>query len=89
MEGRKISNMVERILVGIDSSENSLEALREAVTLAELIHSEIIVVNVQPFFNQLLLTKTGLFINEEIIKEYQKELFDKATRSAIEYIQTA
>ncbi len=76
--------MGEKILVAVDGSENSLEALSEAVELAKLIHNKIVVVNVQPSFRTL---HSRLFINEETIKEYQKELFDNATKSATEYLQ--
>lgn len=76
--------MGEKILVAVDGSENSLEALSEAVKLAKLIHNKIIVVNVQPSFHTL---HTRLFINEETINDYQNELFNNATKAAIEYLQ--
>lgn len=77
--------MVERILVAVDGSENSLVALEEAVRLAKVTHSKVFIVNVQPSFHTI---HTRLFIKEELIKEYQKELFDNATKAAIEYLQT-
>jgi nucleotide-binding universal stress UspA family protein len=73
--------MKERILVAIDGSEHSLEALKEAVIIAEAFHCKIILLNVQPSFHMI---HTRLFINEELIKEYREELFDNATKAAIQ-----
>lgn len=75
--------MSERMLVAIDGSENSLEALKEAVGLAEVVGSKLFVVNVQPSFHTI---HTRLFIKEELIREYQKELFDTATEKALDYL---
>ncbi|MCL6570058.1 MAG: universal stress protein [Bacillus sp. (in: Bacteria)] len=73
--------MKESILVAIDGSEHSLEALKEAASIAEAFHCKIILLNVQPSFHMI---HTRLFINEELIKEYQEELFDNATKAAIQ-----
>lgn len=75
----------EQILVGVDGSNHSLEALKEAAKLADVFHSKLILVNVQPSFHFI---HTRLFINDELIKEYQKELFDNATKSAVDYMET-
>ncbi len=76
--------MKERILVAVDGSENSLEALKEAAKLAEVFQCRLFLVNVQPSFHTI---HTRLFINEELIKEYQEELFDNATKSGIEFLE--
>lgn len=76
--------MKNRILVGIDGSENSLEALKEAVHLAEAYQSKLFLVNVQPSYN---FFHTRLFINDELIKEYQKEMFMEATKYAADFMQ--
>lgn len=76
--------MKERILVAIDGSKNSLEALEEAVSLAEAFPSKLYLVNVQPSYQTI---HTRLFIGEEMIKEYQTELFDKAMESAVHYLE--
>lgn len=76
--------MKGHILVAIDGSKNSHQALEEAIKLAEVLHSKIFVVNVQPSFHTI---HTRLFIKEETIKEYQLELFDIATSFAIEFLQ--
>lgn len=76
--------MKERILVAIDGSNNSLEALAEAVKLAEAIPSKLYLVNVQPSFHTI---HTRLFIGDDMISEYQTELFDKAVESAVEYLE--
>jgi nucleotide-binding universal stress UspA family protein len=77
--------MKDRILVAIDGSNNSLEALEEAVKLAEVLHCTIILVNVQPSFHTI---HSRLFIKEKHIKEYQQELFHDVTRSAVQYLQS-
>jgi nucleotide-binding universal stress UspA family protein len=77
--------MTERFLVAVDGSENSLVALDEAVRLAEVVNSKVYIVNVQPSFHTI---HTRLFIKEELIKEYQKELFDTATKDVIERLQS-
>lgn len=76
--------MKEQILVAVDGSNNSLEALEEAGRFAEISHCKIILVNVQPSFHTV---HTRLYIKEELIKEYQEELFENATRSAVQYLQ--
>lgn len=75
--------MKERIVVAIDGSKNSLEALEEAVRLAKVFPSKLYLVNVQPSFQTI---HTRLFIGEDMIREYQTELFDKAMESAVEYL---
>ena len=77
--------MKEHILVAVDGSENALEALKEAVKLAEAMHCKLTVVNVQLSFKTI---HTKLYIKEDVIKDYQKELFDNATKTAVEYLQT-
>lgn len=77
--------MTERYLVAVDGSENSLVALAEAVRLAEVVNSKVYIVNVQPSFHTI---HTRLFIKEELIKEYQQELFDDATKKAVELLQS-
>jgi nucleotide-binding universal stress UspA family protein len=57
--------------------------LKEAVKLAEVTDSKLFVVNVQPSFHTI---HTRLFIKEELIREYQKELFDTATEKALDYL---
>ncbi|MDF2855873.1 MAG: Universal stress protein family protein [Neobacillus sp.] len=76
--------MKERILVAIDGSDNSLQALAEAVKLAEAIPSKLYLVNVQPSFHTI---HTRLFIGENMIREYQTELFDKAAEPAVKYLE--
>jgi nucleotide-binding universal stress UspA family protein len=76
--------MKDRIVVPIDGSNNSLEALKEAVKLVEAFSCKLYLVNVQPSFHTV---HTRLFIGEEMIREYQTELFEKATASAIEYLE--
>jgi nucleotide-binding universal stress UspA family protein len=75
--------MKERILVAIDGSKNSLEALDEAVKLAEVFPSKLYLVNVQPSFHTI---HTRLFIGEDMIREFQTELFDKAIETAINHL---
>ncbi|MGX6443249.1 universal stress protein [Neobacillus sp. K501] len=76
--------MKERILVAIDGSKNSLEALEEAIKLAEVFPSKLYLVNVQPSFQTI---HTRLFIGEEMIRDYQVELFDKAMEPAVQYLE--
>jgi nucleotide-binding universal stress UspA family protein len=77
------NKMKERILVAIDGSDHSLEALKEAASMAEAFQCKIILLNVQPAFHMI---HTRLFINEELIKEYREELFENATRSAVQLL---
>lgn len=76
--------MTGKILAAVDGSGNSLAALKEAVRLASAYQSQLLVVNVQPSFNMI---HTRLFIDEELIKDYQKELFENATEAAIDYLE--
>ncbi|WP_342430903.1 universal stress protein [Neobacillus sp. FSL H8-0543] len=76
--------MKERILVAIDGSDNSLQALAEAVKLAEANPSKLYLVNVQPSFHTI---HTRLFIGENMIREYQTELFEKAVEPAVQYLE--
>ncbi|MFP7298178.1 universal stress protein [Neobacillus niacini] len=76
--------MKDRILVAIDGSKNSLEALDEAVKLAMAAPSKLYLVNVQPSFHTF---HTRLFIGEEMIKEYQTELYDKVMDSAVQHLE--
>lgn len=75
--------MEERILVAIDGSNNSIDALEEAVRLAGVLQSRIILVNVQPSFYAI---HKKLFIKEKHLKEYQQELFLDATWSAVQFL---
>jgi nucleotide-binding universal stress UspA family protein len=76
--------MKDKILVAVDGSENALQALKEAVNLAKALPAKIMILNVQPSFQTF---HTKLFINEDIIRDYQNELFENATKSAIEYLK--
>ncbi|WP_042355722.1 universal stress protein [Bacillus rubiinfantis] len=76
--------MTRKILVGIDGSENSLRALQEAIHMARAYESKLFVVNVQPTFNAI---HTRVFINDELIKEYQKELYENATNEALAILE--
>lgn len=76
--------MKNRIVVGIDGSDHSLEALKEAVRLAEAYQSKLFLVNVQPSYN---FFHTKMFINDELIKEYQREMFEEATKLAADFMQ--
>lgn len=76
--------MKERILVAIDGSKNSLEALDEAIKLAEAFPSKLYLVNVQPSFHTI---HTRLFIGEEMIRDYQTELFDKAMETTVNHLE--
>lgn len=71
--------MENRLLVAFDGSNCSLEALKEAVQLAQTFHCEITVINVQPSFHTI---HTSLLFKEKQIKEFQKELFYDVIRSA-------
>lgn len=77
--------MKEKILVAVDGSNTSLEALKEAVRLAEAFQYKVIVLNVQPSFHTL---HTRIFISESQLKEYQQELFSEATRAAVDFLQS-
>jgi nucleotide-binding universal stress UspA family protein len=74
----------EQILVAVDGSDNSFEALEEAVKLAEVFQSNIVLVNVQPSYHTI---HTRLFINDELIKEFQQEQCDTATSYAVQYLE--
>lgn len=76
--------MKESILVAVDGSMNSLEALEYAVESAKWSESKIIVVNIQPSYNMI---HTRLLIKEEQIKDFQRELFEEATNAADKYLQ--
>jgi len=77
--------MEKHILVAVDGSENALEALKEAVKLAKALKSKLTVANVQLSFKTV---HTKMYFKEEVIREYQKELFEQATKTAVEYLQT-
>ncbi|MBL4950739.1 universal stress protein [Neobacillus sp. YIM B02564] len=77
--------MSEKILVAVDGSINSVEALKEAERLAAAFQSKLFLVNVQPSFNMI---HTKLFISEKLIKEYQQELFENATKPAVDYLKS-
>lgn len=76
--------MKEKILVAVDGSDDSFNALEEAVKLADVLQGKIILVNVQPSYHTI---HTRLFINEELIKEFQQEQFNKATGYATQYLE--
>lgn len=77
--------MEQNILVAVDGSENALEALKEGVKLARAFGGKLTVANVQLSFKTI---HTKLYIKEEVIRDYQKELFNNATKTAVEYLQT-
>jgi nucleotide-binding universal stress UspA family protein len=76
--------MRERILVAIDGSKNSLEALDEAIKLAEAFPSKLYLVNIQPSFHTF---HTKLFIDEDTIRNYQTELFDKVMETTVNHLE--
>lgn len=63
------------ILVPFDGSDNAVAALRTAITLAEALAENIVLLNVQPSFQTL---HTKMFFNRRVIRGYQEQLFAKA-----------
>lgn len=71
--------MKKDILVPFDGSNNAIEALRLAISMAKLLQEKIIVLNVQSSFHTV---HTNLFFKENTIREYQEQLFHEAMVSA-------
>ncbi|MGJ7910036.1 universal stress protein [Neobacillus sp. LXY-1] len=74
-----------RILVGVDGSDYSIQALKESIRFANASQGKLYLLNVQPSFHTI---HNKLFIDEEQIKEYQQELFEDATKQAVELMKT-
>lgn len=71
--------MKKDILVPFDGSKHATEALKLALSMAKLMQEKIIVLNVQPSFH---LMHTKLFLDENTIRDYQKQLFHETMVSA-------
>jgi len=63
------------LLVPFDGSQNAMEALRLAVTLAKALNEKLLVLNVQPGFRTV---HTKLLFSEDEMREYQEQLFQEA-----------
>lgn len=72
------------IVVAIDGSQTSITALKEAILLAQSRKLGIVIVNVQPTFDTI---HTRMFINKDVIHDYQKELAEEATKEALQVLQ--
>lgn len=64
--------MRKGILVPFDGSENALEALRTAITMAKALGEKIILLNVQPSFQT---AHTKMFFSLQVLQEYQEQMF--------------
>lgn len=71
--------MKKDILVPFDGSENAIEALKLALSIAKLLQEKIIVLNVQSSFHTV---HTRLFFTENTIRDYQNQLFHETMVSA-------
>lgn len=72
--------MLTKVLVAIDGSKNSLEALRWAIKIiAGSDKSEIVMVNAQPSFQTV---HSKRLFSQSDIREYQKLLFEESVAEA-------
>lgn len=71
--------MKRDILVPFDGSDNALEALSLAITLAKALQEKVILLNVQHSFHTPHVKK---FFSEATIKAYQQQLFEEAVPPA-------
>lgn len=76
--------MKKNILVPFDGSENAIEALHLAVTLAKLLQEKVIVLNVQPSFHT---AHTKMFFKESTIRDYQEQLFQETIVPATKILE--
>ena len=75
--------MKEYILVPVDGSEQSVRAVRFAVTMAKGMQSEIVLLNVQPCYNTPNVKR---FFSKDQIRELQEEMGEEALQSALQAI---
>lgn len=78
--------MKKDILVPFDGSNNAVQALQLAITLAKLLKEKIIVLNVQPNFNTV---HTKMFFGENAIREYQEQLFGETIAPAKQLLEAS
>ncbi len=69
---------MKKILVPIDGSYNSLEALKCARDMADKFGSKIIIVNAQKVSNEAIATSESLDVDQEVLKENAKKIINKA-----------
>lgn len=78
--------MKRDILVPFDGSDNALEALSLAITLAQALQEKIILLNVQHTFHTPHVKK---FFNEATVSAYQQQLFEEAVAPARDILTSA
>lgn len=78
--------MKEYILVPVDGSEQSVRAVKFAVTMAKGMQSEIVLLNVQPGYNTPNVKR---FFSKEQIHELQEEMGEEALQGALQAISEA
>ena len=78
--------MKKNILVPFDGSENATEALHLAINMAKLMQEKVIVLNIQPSFHSV---HTKLFFSQNVIREYQEQLFREIVEPVEEILRNA
>lgn len=76
----------QSIITAIDGSVHSMQALEEAISLANALNLRLVLVNVQP---RLQTVHTKMFFSKETIEGYQKQLADEAIAQALGRIREA
>lgn len=74
------------ILVPVDGSTHSKEALLEAIKLAKAFRTKVILLNVQPNFDT---AHTKIFFSKEEIRAYAEELGEKVISSYLPLLEEA
>lgn len=73
------------ILVPIDGSKASLDALEYAISLVQRTEDQIVIVNIQPSFQTPNVKR---FFSQENIRSYQEELSQEALSDAVELLDS-
>lgn len=74
------------ILVPVDGSDHSKEALKEAIKMAKAFSAKILLLNVQPHYDT---AHTKIFFSKEEIRSYAEELGEEVFKSYLPLLEEA